>query len=505
MAIFVNDESLAMKLFPFKGGVHPEGHKTLTSEMPVERLPLPERLYVPMLQHIGAPAEPCVKIGTRVLKGEPIATPTGAISSFIHAPTSGTVVDVLDHPAPHPSGLPILSVVIEADGDEEWFEVPIAKDPFELEPEYVAERVGNAGIVGMGGATFPSAVKLGMAESREIHTLLINGGECEPYLTCDDRLMREHPEEAMEGIRLMLHALRGERAIVAIEDNKPAATQAMVAAAKGFAEVEVVNVPTRYPMGSEKQLIQTVTGREVPAGHLAVELGILVHNVATAFAVHQALRHGHALVSRIVTLSGGAMARPKNILAPIGAPFEELVEFAGGFTEEAKRILMGGPMMGLDLPNLRAPVVKGSSGLLALTEKESRRHQAAPCIRCGQCVEACPVGLLPLELANRARAHDLDGALDFGLRDCVACGSCAYVCPAHIPLVHYFNFAKGELVAREADKRKREEHKRLAEIRSIRLAREKERKKAEAARKKAERAAKKAAEASAKKSGDEAA
>ncbi|GAB6040578.1 electron transport complex subunit RsxC [Endothiovibrio diazotrophicus] len=491
-----------MKLFPFKGGVHPEGHKALTSATPTATMPLPERLYVPMLQHIGAPAEPNVKIGTRVLKGQPIATPRGAISSFIHAPTSGTVLDVIDHPAPHPSGLPILSVVIEADGEEEWFEVPIAKDPFELEPEYVAERVGNAGIVGMGGATFPSAVKLGMAESRKIHTLLMNGGECEPYLTCDDRLMQEKPDEVLEGVRLMAHALQTEQVIIAIEDNKPTATAAMRKAAEPFPEVAVVNVPARYPMGSEKQLIQTVTGREVPAGKLAVELGILVHNVATAFAVHEALRYGHALVSRIVTLSGGAIAEPKNIHALVGTPFEELVKFAGGFVGTPKRVLMGGPMMGLDLPDLRAPVVKGSSGLLALTAAESRRHQAAPCIRCGQCVSACPVGLLPLELANRSRNHDLDGALGLGLRDCIACGSCAYVCPAHIPLVHYFNFAKGELVARDLDKRKRDEHKHLAEVRAARLVKEAERKKAEAARKKAERAAKKAAEEAAKKKAD---
>ena len=487
-----------MKMFKFKGGVHPDGHKRESNESPIAAMPMPQRLFVPMQQHIGTPAEPCVKIGQRVLKGEPVGVPKGPVSSAIHAPTSGRVLNVTDHTAPHPSGLPVLSVVIEPDGQEEWFEVPLAKDPFEMEPEFVAERVGNAGIVGMGGATFPSAVKLGLANSKHLHTLLINGGECEPYLTCDDRLMREQAEEVVDGIRLMLHGIQGHTAIIAIEDNKPEATAAMKAAAAPHGKIEVVNVPTRYPMGSEKQLIQAVLGVEVPAGGLAADVGMLVHNVATAFAVHEALRYGHALVERIVTVAGGAVAEPGNVRALIGTRLEELVAFRGGFTEEPNRLLLGGPMMGHALSSLDAPVVKGASGVLALTQRESRAHQAAPCIRCGQCVQACPIGLMPLEMASRARGGDLDGAVDWGLRDCIACGSCSYVCPAHIPLVHYFNFAKGEIANREAAARRQEEIKKLAEARHKRMEKERKAKEEMMARKKAERAAKRKAEQEAK-------
>ncbi len=487
-----------MKRLQFRGGVHPDDHKAPTAECPIEELALPARLFVPMQQHIGAPAEPCVRIGQKLLKGELIGRAQGAISAPVHAPTSGTVLSVEECTAPHPSGLPVLSVVIEPDGRDEWRDFPVPRNPLEMPPETIAERVAAAGIVGMGGATFPTAVKLGGAIGKHIHTLVINGGECEPYLTCDDRLMRERPAEIVEGAQIMLQGIRWGRAIIAIEENKPQALAAMQEATRGLGNIEVRAVPARYPMGSEKQLIGLLTGLEVPAGGLTAAVGVLVQNVATAYAVHEAIRYGRPLVSRVVTVGGGAVARPKNLRVPIGARASDLLAACGGLTEAPARLLMGGPMMGMPMPSDTVPMVKGSSGLLALTPAEARPAQPpSPCIRCARCVRACPMGLMPLEMAARARRGDVEGAEAWGLKDCILCGSCSYTCPARIPLVHYFLYARGELGLREAQKRKSEHTRRLAESRALRLEREARQKAEAAARRKAERAAKKAAEAAA--------
>ncbi|MGB1108811.1 MAG: electron transport complex subunit RsxC [Gammaproteobacteria bacterium] len=474
-----------------RGGVHPEGRKELSCAMGIEALPMPQRFFVPVQQHIGAPASPVVSEGDRVLKGQLLAHSQGAISAPIHAPTSGIVKRIFDYPAPHPSGLPVLTIGIETDGKDEWAPLHPTADPFILPPEEIATRVGAAGIVGMGGATFPSAVKLGLAKRTPIHTLIMNGAECEPYLTCDDRLMRERAGRIVDGIRIMLRALGAARALVAIEDNKPEAYETMTAAAEAFAEVEIRQVPTRYPMGSEKHLIQALTGYEIPPRALSAELGLVVHNVGTAYAVSEALREGKPLISRIVTVTGGAVRKPKNLEVLIGTRVRDLVLACGEFSEEPERILMGGPMMGQTLPKQKVPIVKGTSGIVALTAAEVKGEDAGPCIRCASCVSACPCGLLPLEMANRSRIGDLDGAVDHGLLDCVSCGSCAYVCPSHIPLVQYFNYAKGELTNRQRAEHKTQETKRLAEQRTAR----KEKEKAEKARKAAERrAARKKAE-----------
>ncbi len=485
-----------MKLFRFRGGIHPPSRKELSAGSAIETMPLPERLYIPMQQHIGTPAEPAVKIGQHVLKGQLLARASGALSAPIHAPTSGWIRAVTDFTAPHPSGLPILTVVLEPDGKDEWDEFPLPKDPFEMPPELIAERVAAAGIVGMGGATFPTAVKLGGATNKHIHTLLINGGECEPYLTCDDRLMRERAFEVIDGVLLILHGIRWGRAIIAIEDNKHEALEAMRATAKGYGQLEVVAVPTLYPMGSEKQLIKTVTGLEVPAGGLAAQVGVLVQNVATAYAVHEAIRYGRPLVRRIVTVSGGAVRDRRNLEVPIGTLVDDLLRHCG-HDGEPERLLMGGPMMGTVLPHAMVPIVKGSNGVLALSKPELPEGSASPCIRCGSCVRVCPVGLMPLELMKRAQNNDLDGAQDYGLSDCLSCGTCAYVCPAHLPLTHYFNYAKGELAARAQQKRKNDYTRQLVQARQARLEREAQAKAAAAAKRKAERAAKKAQEAEA--------
>lgn len=457
-----------------RGGVHPEGHKTATAEKPIAMgFPLPERLYIPLQQHIGQPAEPAVKIGQRVLKGDLLAHSQGMLSAPVHAPTSGAVIDITDHPAPHPSVLPIRTVIIEADGLDEAPKRATPVNPMRLDPGEICTRIGTAGIVGMGGAAFPSAVKLESARQRRVHTLLINGGECEPYLTCDDRLMRERGAEIVDGVRIMLHGMQAPRAVVVVEDNKPEALGAMADAASPFPNVEVVEVPSRYPMGWERQLIRYVIGKEAPADKLATDVGVLIHNVATAYAVHRAIRHGEPLIRRVVTVSGGAVARPVNVEAPLGILLSELLQFCGSDPERAARLVIGGPMMGEAIPHADVPLVKGVNGLLALSPEEVASAEAQPCIRCGRCVTACPVGLLPLEMASRIRAGRFDGAVDYGLRDCIQCGSCAYVCPSNLPLVHYFKYGKGVLAARQKLQEKTEKTRKLAEARQSRIEREK--------------------------------
>jgi electron transport complex protein RnfC len=487
-----------MRLFHFKGGVHPDENKA-THELAIVPMPIPPRLYLPLQQHIGSPAEPVVGVGQKVKKGQLLAEPTAAVSAPIHASTSGTIVAIDDCTAPHPSGLPVRSIILDSDGQDEWSETVIPIDPFKLSAEAIAQKVGEAGIVGMGGAAFPAAVKLNLGSKKRIHTLVINGGECEPYLTCDDRLMQERPGPIIDGIRLMLKALDCQRVLIAVENNKPEAQQALRESAAAYPQIKVVGVPTRYPMGSEKQLIQTLTGLEVPAGGLGADIGVMVHNVATAYAVHQALRHGRPLVSRIVTVSGSAVSAPANLEVPLGTLAEDLIRHCGGLKETPQRQLLGGPMMGTSLPHLKVPIVKGSNGVLALGREEMRLAPSPqPCIRCGRCVDACPVGLMPLEMAARARCGKVDEALDYGLLDCIACGTCSYVCPASIPLTQYFNFAKGELARKKGEQVKAELTRELAQARQARLEREAREKKEAAARRKAEREAKRRAAEEAK-------
>ncbi|MDP2805005.1 MAG: electron transport complex subunit RsxC [Gallionellaceae bacterium] len=482
-----------MKLFDLRGGVHPEGRKDLSAQRHIRAVPLPKYLYISLQQHIGAPAVPIVQVGEQVLKGQLIAAAQGNVSSSIHAPTSGVIAALGDWNSPHPSGLSVPTITLQSDGEEQWIATEISNDPFTFSPEEISARVGAAGIVGLGGATFPAALKLNLSRSSGVHTLIMNGGECEPYLTCDDRIMRERAVEIVEGIRLIAIAVAAKEILVGIEDNKPEAIAAMQEAAKG-SSVKVVAMPSMYPMGSEKQIIQVLTGNEIPAGGRPADIGVLVHNVATAFAVQQAIRFGRPLISRIVTVSGGAIKAACNVEALIGTPVQELIDFADGYVQPATRLVLGGPMMGQQFTNTSVPVVKGTSGVLALTADEVGQAEASPCIRCSTCVRACPVGLLPLEMAAHIRIADLSGAVNLGLKDCIACGSCSYVCPAHIPLVHYFNYAKGDLAAQERIKLKQESTKKLAEARNERIARiERERAEAAAKRKAAREAKERAA------------
>lgn len=459
-----------MKLSRIRGGVHPDYCKEMASEKAIVPLPMPKVLYVPLLQHVGAPAEPTIAIGDLVLKGQVIGAAKGPVSAPVHAPTSGKVIDIGNYSAPHPSGLPQRTIVIEADGRDAWAELPEPIDePFQVDSKVISDRVRWAGIVGLGGASFPSQVKLDTGNKHPVDTLLLNGAECEPYLTCDDRVMREYADEVIDGARIMAYALGAERIIIAIESNKPQAIATMKAAVATFPEMSVAAVPVRYPMGSADHLALAVTGREKPAGRRMAEIGVLVHNVATARAVSLAVRQGKPLISRVVTFTGGALKEPKNIDVPLGARVSDAVAFCGGWASDPVRVINGGPMMGQPLANLDSPVIKGTCGIVGLSEAEVRIRQPQPCIRCGGCVDACPSGLSPLDMAAVIKHDDLDKAASLGVEDCMSCGSCSYTCPSYIPLVHYFEYAKGKIWSIARDKRKQDRVKKLVEARAARV------------------------------------
>lgn len=469
-------------------GAHPDGRKQPAAGTAIAALPLPPLLTLPLSQHIGAPARPVVGAGARVLAGQLLAEAAGPVSAPVHAPTSGIIRGIGDVAVPHPSGLTGPAILLECDGLDEAVQWA-GTDPFALAPAEIARRVAAAGIVGLGGATFPAAVKLSLGQSTPISTLILNGGECEPYLSCDDRLMQERAPEVIDGARIILRAIGGRRALIGVESNKPQAIAALREAAAGFDEVTVVTVPSRYPMGSEKQLIAWLTGCEVPAQGRPADIGVVVHNVGTAAAIHRAIRFGEPLTRRIVTVAGGAIRTPRNLEVRLGTPAAALVDFCGGLTETPARLVMGGPMMGIAVATLELPIVKGSGGVLALTAAEAGagRRVEGPCIRCAACAQACPMGLMPLEMAARIRAGDLAASLDLELKDCIGCGTCSFVCPSKIPLVQYFNHAKGELAARERNKLKQEAIRELVEARAQRMAREAREKAEAAARRKAER------------------
>ncbi|WP_428242778.1 electron transport complex subunit RsxC [Gynuella sp.] len=473
----------------FRGGVHPEGHKQYTAETPITTLGIPERLYLPLRQHAGAAAEVIVKPGMQVKKGQLLATAAGSVSAPVHAPSSGTIEALGDIPVPHPSGLTAPGIVLACDGEDEWCELPEVEDPFTLAPEVLARKIAESGIVGLGGAVFPAAVKLDKSREK-VDLLILNGSECEPYLTADDRVMQEYAGAVVDGARLIQYISGACNTIIGIEDNKPAAIAAMTEACNSHNDIHVKVVPARYPMGSAKQLIQAVTGREVPAGGRSSDIGVIMHNVATARAISMALRDGKPLISRIVTVAGGHIQNPGNVNALIGTPARFLIDACGGLTTEPERILIGGPMMGHIIHSLDVPVIKGASGMLALTRDEVGNTEIMECIRCGRCVSACPMGLMPNAMAQHSQNNDLDGAQDYGLGDCILCGSCSYVCPAHIPLVHHFQYAKGALSQRQNEQKKLDLTRQLSDAKAARQQQEAEAKAAAKAAKAAKRKSK---------------
>ena len=479
---------MARKLHSFYGGLHLEGRKEVSMRTPTVPARLPRYLVLPLQQHIGVPAEPLVEVGDTVLKGQKIARAEGYVSTPLHASSSGTVVAIEHRPVPHPSGLSAGCIVIETDGRETWRhrEQRIA-DYTRLDASELRNRIREAGIVGLGGAGFPTFVKLNPGPGSAVQTLILNGAECEPYITCDAMLMQERPQEILEGARIMQHAVRAEECLIGIEDNKPAAIAALRGAieAAGVERIHVVPVPTRYPAGGEKQLIQTLTGKEVPSGGLPVHVGVVCQNVATAAAVYRAIIHGEPLISRYVTVTGEGVAEPRNLEVLIGTPVADLLEQAGR-KPDIERLIMGGPMMGFALNSDQVPVGKTTNCILAAGPGELPAPEPAlPCIRCGACMEVCPARLLPQQLYWHARAREFDKVQDYHLFDCIECGCCAQVCPSHLPLVQYYRYAKTEIWAQERDKRTADLARRRHEFRQERLEREQREKEARQRQKKA--------------------
>ncbi len=428
----------------FRGGVHPDDSKK-TSAQAISRLEPADRLILSLSQHIGAPARPLVAAGDRVLKYQPVASPGGFVSMALHAPTSGTVKAV--EPAPHPSGRFISAVVIEADGKDEPMDLTSKADPgLNRGPEAWKEMIRDAGIVGMGGAAFPTHVKLSPPEDKPIEMIVANGVECEPYLTADHRLMLESPEEILGGLQLAMEIVGAKRAVVAIEANKPDAAQVMRAAdLPPGVTVEVL--PVMYPQGAEKQLIQALTRREVPTGGLPMDVGVVVQNVGTLAAMNQAVKRGIPLVERVMTLGGPLPKGPGNYMVSLGTPLSHVVEQTGGFTGPAARLINGGPMMGQSLSGLDSAVTKGTSGLLAFGPGDLRTLRQRACVRCGSCVRVCPASLLPHTLGNLVQWQVFDQLRQFNISDCIECGSCAFICPADRNMVQYIRHGKAELLA----------------------------------------------------------
>ena len=461
------------KLWHFQGGLRLNGHKHMSMTEHVAPLSLPEQVILPMQQHIGEPAEPIVKVGERVLKGQMIARASEYVSVPVHASTSGRVIAIEERAVPHPSGLPASCIVIEADGKDEWTALKPVIDYLTMDPSALRNVIRDAGIVGLGGAGFPSFIKLNPGPDNVVETLVLNGAECEPYITCDAMLMQEHPRRIIDGLLVMKHALRAKHCIIAVEDNKKVAHTMLVNALHEHESefIEIVQIPTIYPTGGEKQLIKVLTGKEIPSHGLPIDIGMVCHNVATAAAVCETIEQGKPLISRNVTITGEAIETPRNLEVLIGTPFAHLLEACGWQEEQTDEVLMGGPMMGFGITSLDAPVIKTTNCIPARPKAQPHRQPAMPCIRCGQCANVCPAKLLPQQLYWYARAKDFDKAQDYNLFDCIECGCCAYVCPSHIPLVQYYRFAKTEIWAMERDKKKADHARQRHEFHQYRLER----------------------------------
>lgn len=432
-----------MKVKTFPRGIHPPEFKGWTAESAIESLPPPEKVMIPLLQHFGATAQPLVKKGDEVSLGQKIGEGKALFSASVHSCVSGKVLSVDDYN--HPGGNPVLAVTIANDGEDRPFpENEGAKDPFSLSPDEIRQKVRDAGVVGLGGAAFPTAVKLSPPKDKPIDTIIINGCECEPMLTADYRLMLESPEDILKGAELVRIATGAEKVIVGIEDNKEKALELIQEKIQGI-RGEAALLKTKYPQGAEKNLIYALLGREVPRGGLPFDVGIVVHNVGTAKAIWEAVSEGKPLYERAITVSGNGIKTPKNIFVRIGTLFQNIIEFCGGLDEGADILVMGGPMMGISQWSLDTPVIKGTSGILAWTSHAPGVEY--PCIRCSRCVEHCPMGLIPTQLAKYVRFDNLADAEKWGILDCVECGCCQYICPSRIPLVHWIRLGKNKVAS----------------------------------------------------------
>ena len=494
------------KFWPFHGGIHPPEQKKITSEKPIRQLPLPEQLILPLQQHIGRQGELLVKVGDKVLKGQALTQGSNPMAVPVHAPTSGTITAIKKSAIAHPSGMSELCLFIDVDGEDTWRKREICQDFSQLSHQQIISKIANAGIAGMGGAGFPTHIKVNTKP--DINFLIINAAECEPYITADDLLMREHSAAIVDGINILNQLLNPAFILIGIEDNKPQAIKALQQATKSLEKISVCVLPTKYPSGGEKQLIKLLTGKEVASGTLPISSGIVVQNIATCFAISDAVINDTPLIRRVITLTGQALAKPQNVWALLGTPVSYLLAQAG-FTRQENTpianppaanppvanppVIMGGPMMGFSILNEQVPVVKTSNCILAPSKTEmpsafDNNANEVECIRCGQCADVCPSQLLPQELQWSAKAKDHQQLAKLNLFDCIDCGACAYVCPSQIPLVQYYRIAKAEIRQQQQLDLKAEKAKERFEARKLRLerdkiAREEKHKKAAAARK----------------------
>ena len=464
----------AGKMYSFPGGVHPDDKKSLSNTSVIKKPSLPELLIVPLRQHIGSDGICCVEVGDTVLKGQILSQSSSPFSVPVHAPTSGEVVAIAPHVVAHPSGLTEMCISIRPDGKDTWCDLSPIANYSDIDKNKLIEAICQAGISGMGGAGFPTHIKT--STSKPVEFLILNGIECEPYITSDDRLMREHAWQIRQGLDILTHLIGPKAIVVAVEDNKPEAFEALNIACQDKKDYRVVSVETKYPAGGEKQLIQVLTGREVPRNGLPADVGVMMFNVGTCYAIADAILHGKPLIERVVTVTGEAVESPSNFRALLGTPVSHLLDEASYNPKKQKvpKVIMGGPMMGFTLSDATIPVVKTTNCLLVPAKKELVDDNAErPCIRCSACADACPASLLPQQMFWHAKAKEYDKAEEYDLFDCIECGACAYVCPSEIPLVHYYRQAKSEIRIQRDEKNKAEKAKQRFEARKERLEREK--------------------------------
>lgn len=437
----------------FKGGVHPAERKEQTAGIPISDISPPDLVVIPLSQHTGAPSKPLVEPGQEVKIGTKIGDADGFISVPVHSPVSGKVAVI--EARPHPLGRRMPAVVIENDGRDEWVDLSGWKDLSGDSPQRIRDAVRDAGLVGLGGAAFPTHVKISPPDGKSIDTAILNGAECEPVLTSDHRVMLEYPGEIGAGLKIIMRVVGAERGLIGIERNKPDAVRLLSETVAGEANIDVVALKVKYPQGAEKQLIKALTGREVPCGGLPMDVGCLVQNVGTSLGICEAVRRGKPLVSRILTLAGSVVRNPGNYRVRIGTRFGHVVSATGGTTGPFRKMIMGGPMMGIAQPAEDVPVIKGTSGIVLLTDEEVTEYDAAACIRCARCVDHCPMRLVPNEIARFVERGKFELADEYGIFDCMECGVCAYVCPSRISHVHLMKVGKAEVWARK----RKAEHK----------------------------------------------
>lgn len=438
----MNPLSLLAKTF--RHGIYPHGHKESTEQLAIQRMPFCARYVLPINQHLGAPSVPIVSRGQKVERGQLLATPSGFMSTTLHSPVKGTVTAVA--PRRHPNGQLIESIEIEADPfDDQQIRHKPAIDPETLSIEHFIDHLQQAGLVGLGGAAFPTHVKFSMPEGKKIRHVLVNGAECEPFLTNDYRLMVEQADKLIRGAKIARNILGADTISIGIELNKTTAIKTLRKKIANNSRITVIPLRVKYPQGAEKMLIKAALGIEVPPNQLPRDVAVLVNNVGTLVAMADYFDRGLPLIERIVTVSGPGVARPANLIVPIGTPIREVLRFCGGLNQSTHEVVMGGPMMGISIADLDAPILKGSSGILAFTEKETRTPKEYPCIRCGRCLEVCPYFLNPSRLIRLAQARNYDALEDYHIMDCVECGSCTFTCPSGIPIVQRIKAAKSEI------------------------------------------------------------